>query len=183
MKKPWTLIAIVGMSIFTYVGTCAFTEGYWATSQEPEGDFDYPWPQANEKPWNNQQEFSTRLDRIEQILIFLNPDEDGIGVIRYRGLSSSRLEPGATAGSKEYVYTDPIINKIVRWPEGFRWHYVDTFNVKPSKWFYDFVMEHPWGDEEIYTQVKQELQETQEWKNEEELEKLKESLPESSKTR
>lgn len=114
-------------------------EGYWATHQDPAQDRyrgQYPWPKSNPTPWASQGEFIARLKKIER--------HPAIEINQYRGLSPSRLKPNCNAGSQEYC--DPNHVPPMKWTQGFGPHYVELFNVKPSREFYKYVMNHPYGE-------------------------------------
>lgn len=116
-------------------------EGYWAGSQDPAKDGyqgQYPFPKAHAEPWVGQAEFSAKLKQIEALsraqwdCSTMPP----ITKIEYRGHAYSRLAPGERVGHGEYKDT----RRNIVWPYGFRSHYIDRFNVRPSREFYDYVM-------------------------------------------
>lgn len=102
-------------------------EGYWGKNPQ---DQEYPWPQANDQPWEGQEFFLKKLEMIEN----RNPPDN---YHRYRGFSICRI-CGCVNGSAEHE-TDGWL-----WPTGFR-HYVDEHNVRPSNDFIQFVINHNLG--------------------------------------
>ena len=114
-------------------------EGYWADNQDPAKDSykgKYPFPQKHAHPWPTQEEFLRKLSVLES----------KAKVIGYRGLSPSRFED-LHVGSREYQYKAHWVGKLICWPEAFGPYYVEKFNVKPSKEFYDWVMNNPDADD------------------------------------
>ncbi len=121
------------------------TEGYWADSADPQKDTyhgQYPFPQANAKPWPGKEEFLRKLSAIEGKV-----REKSLRIVweQNRGFSPSRLENDARdnpvpVGSGEFY--DRLLGIV--WPGGYREHYIDRHNVKPSQEFYQYVMSYPW---------------------------------------
>ncbi len=135
-------------------------EGYWASDEDPSKDSykgKYPFPKANPKPWPTQKEFLERLERLTEkaklekaksVALGTQYDNNwsGYSVINWRGVSISRFEPSKYVGSQDYVYKDPKTGEEIYWTEAFGPYYVKKFNVKPSKEFYDWVMNNPDAD-------------------------------------
>lgn len=96
-----------------------YTEGYWKNDYQT----DLPFPQANESPWEGQQEFIEKLKMIEA-----KAKEEA-----YRGFSTCRI-CGCLNGSREYYYNG------WRWPQGFM-HYIVEHNVQPTIEFQAFINE------------------------------------------
>mmetsp|Transcript_1654 Transcript_1654/g.3898 ORF Transcript_1654/g.3898 Transcript_1654/m.3898 type:complete len:258 (+) Transcript_1654:34-807(+) len=61
-----------------------------------------------------------------------------VTVVRYRGISPSRIERNAFVGSAEFVGSLGE-RTVVRWPDGYRSHYLDKHNVAPSQSFREYV--------------------------------------------
>lgn len=113
-------------------------EGYWATDKDPTQDRykgKYPWPTVHEKPWSGKQAFLERLHQIEKLKDIKN---SCIGWQLYRGVSWSRVD-FTWIGCGEYK----DYRERITWPEAYSSHYIDKYNVKPSREFYDYVMSFP----------------------------------------
>lgn len=86
-----------------------------------------PLPIAHPQPWSGQKEFLTKLLAIEKSLN--SPS------IMMEGYADSRLDlSNDHVGCGEYEYNG------VRWTQGYSEHYIEKFNVRPSREFYDFIM-------------------------------------------
>src|SRR2546425_10927073 len=68
-------------------------EGYWASSKNE--DSPYPWPIAHSEKWEGQDEFASKLARVENYM-----QDHGL-LIYYRGLAPSRLDD-SNVGSCEF---------------------------------------------------------------------------------
>ncbi len=107
-------------------------EGFWrSTKEENSSGMDtvsstlptgFPFPLANEQPWEGQAEFLVKLSQAEA----------KAKKTRYRGLSSCRLCKKMN-GCVEYTLEDWT------WPGGFR-HYIEVHNVRPTEVFLQFIM-------------------------------------------
>lgn len=130
-------------------GDGAAVEGYWALYSNPgyiggpikKGSKDfyegkYPEVKANPEPMPNQDEFLARLSNIEKSAFKQ----------RFLGVSPSRFED-IHVGNTEYSINDPKTGTWITWPESFGPYYVRRFNVRPSREFYDFVMNYESDDE------------------------------------
>lgn len=107
-------------------------EGYWATSPFIEQDMyhgKYPFPISHKQPWPGKQKFFEKLVLIEA--------SNKVELICMRGVAPSRLE-SSFVGNCEFHYKDD--HHTIIWTDAFNSHYVAKYNVKPSREFYDFVM-------------------------------------------
>jgi len=112
-------------------------EGYWATDRNPKQDYagKYPFPTAYTGVWKEKDQFLTKLAAIEAKAKI---EDDGLGLICYGDVVTMSTMNGSYIVSREYI---DRTNKIM-WSGGFRAHYVATFNVLPSREFYEYVMSH-----------------------------------------
>jgi hypothetical protein len=121
-----------------YAGTYQRVEGYWGQHEHDHRD-NLPFPIAHAEPWPGQKEFLKKLISIESSAQFWDHDsltESRIQIFIFKGSAHSRLESHVQVSNKEFYDTC----EQIRWPHGFSWYYVARFNVKPSKEFYDYVM-------------------------------------------
>ncbi len=138
------------MSVFDGGGR---VEGYWTTiklvfndkgrwvDSKIDPNCKYPFPKPHKNPWPTQKEFLTKLYKIESCAGDGNSNSSSrsrVLCFRMKGLSPSRLEPRKNVSGNEYCDT----HENISWPAGFSWYYVAKFNVKPSREFYDYVMNH-----------------------------------------
>lgn len=122
-------------------------EGVWADKQ-PETSISqgrYPFPQPHVHPWPTQAEFLQALE-------LLSKDESTMRT-RIKALIPHCLKPGTYEDIDVYLYKDPKTKNLIQWTGSFGSQYVQEFNVKPSKEFYLWVMNHP--------KVKQTLKKTE----------------------
>ncbi len=114
-------------------------EGYWASKEDKASPF--PFPVGSDTPWPGKEEFLTKL----------RAKQEKAEVISYRGYSHCRLvgkngcapEPGynfvvKNNGASEYKMVTAN-GDVIHWPEGYE-HYIEVHNVKPSREFYNFIM-------------------------------------------
>jgi hypothetical protein len=115
-------------------------EGYWANSEDEKSNF--PFPVGSDTAWPGKDEFLTKLRKKQS-----SAEETS-----YRGMSHCRLvgkhncqsdsgfddQPVKDNGSSEFSITSPN-GDLITWPEGYA-HYVEVHNVKPSREFYNFIM-------------------------------------------
>lgn len=124
---------------FVYVKHEGFCEGHWASDINPEEDSYrgiFPFPKAYKEPWIGKDEF---LKKLYQIEASAGKSDSVIQVIHCKGMSPSRLKPNCSVSNKTYVDSQKKIN----WPDGYSWHYIKEFNVKPSREFFRYAMEFP----------------------------------------
>jgi hypothetical protein len=116
----------------------SFTEGYWASDQDPEKDNYkgiYPCPTTSSFP--QKDVFLEKLSKVENMLTNLQINENKKKyVLSYRGLSTCRICNNFN-GSKEYIID--FSEGEVNWPEGFS-HYVEVHGVRPSDRFVEIIM-------------------------------------------
>ncbi len=112
-------------------------EGYWASSANLEDDFyhgAYPFPIAHELSWPGQQQFLAKLAQLEK--------SNNVEKKLIRGFTFSRLGyegwDGNLYSCSEYWYKDG--SRSIVWTDAFGPFYVAQRNVKPSREFYNFVM-------------------------------------------
>lgn len=123
-------------------------EGYWASSENPAKDQYqglYPFPQKSNEPWAGKEAFVAKLAEIESNVLnsdYGTKNKYGIEPFRYRGPSFSRID-GSIVGCAEFYDA----KEKITWPQGYREHYVEKYNVKPSKEFYDYVMKKTVADQ------------------------------------
>eukprot|EP00747_Dinoflagellata_sp_TGD_P192575 gnl/TRDRNA2_/TRDRNA2_57605_c0_seq1.p1 gnl/TRDRNA2_/TRDRNA2_57605_c0~~gnl/TRDRNA2_/TRDRNA2_57605_c0_seq1.p1 ORF type:complete len:203 (-),score=38.82 gnl/TRDRNA2_/TRDRNA2_57605_c0_seq1:114-722(-) len=60
-----------------------------------------------------------------------------LNIMRYRGIAWSRMEDGKFVGSGEFA--DANGKGSMCWPDGYSWHYISKYEVKPSQAFRDYV--------------------------------------------
>ncbi len=117
-----------------------FTEGYWASDQDPIKDEykgKYSWPKASSFP--EKEIFLKKLIIIEEHLLKLEKNTKNEDYVQsYRGLSHCRICDKRN-GYKEYVLTISETQKV-NWPEGFR-HYVEAHDIRPSDKFFEYIMD------------------------------------------
>lgn len=132
-------------------GDKTFVEGYWASSADPQKDNykgKYPWPKSHKKPWPGKKDFMKKLNNIERHAKTLNLVVDDnrcyfLYYVRYKGYAHSRLDGTNVKNGQFY----DVIRRV-SWPEGYSSHYIDKYNVIPSKAFYRYVMNLP---EEVFS--------------------------------
>lgn len=156
-KKILLLISIYSVSCYSMQQQSAVlefdretfvdAEGYWASDKDPKYDSyqgKYPFPKANEHPWQSKEEFLKKLAAIEATAGTLKFGEENpihrVYKLSTRGHSFSRLEQGVQLGSEEFLYKMSA-NEKIRWTDVFGSYYIAKFNVKPSRQFYNFVMQ------------------------------------------
>eukprot|EP00928_Gymnodinium_smaydae_P045929 TRINITY_DN30573_c0_g2_i1.p1 TRINITY_DN30573_c0_g2~~TRINITY_DN30573_c0_g2_i1.p1 ORF type:complete len:211 (+),score=27.93 TRINITY_DN30573_c0_g2_i1:64-696(+) len=150
-----TLIAGGLLSFYVHrrhaeLDTC---EGHWPPVQDcvgPKAAKPSACPKSVD-PWPEKQALLSKLDQIETLaretsvsnLHFewnrCRPGEQlpiwFVEHKRYRGIAWSRIEQGAMVGSDEFEAGEAC------WPGGYASHYVDKWNVRPSRRFETYVME------------------------------------------
>lgn len=93
-------------------------EGFWYSVREPH----FPMPVSN----------ILSTEQAEKIFKLIKTKEAKAYLIRYKGMSPSRIEK-CYVGSGTYSYGK------WSWPEGFAEHYVLKHKVKPTDEFLDFI--------------------------------------------
>lgn len=112
---------------------------HWSDHQNSKPfDFDvnqFPLPKANTNTWPTQDEFLNRLQHIEWAA------NSGINItyVTAKGVYTSPLSDKQMLGM--YYYTDH--HRHLYWPLALSTYYIPKHNVKPSKEFYDYVMNFP----------------------------------------
>lgn len=122
--------------------TQEFCEGFWASHVDPVQDLYqgvFPFPKAYKEPWIGKEEFLKKLYQIESLA-----DKPNSVIIaeHFKGMAPSRLKPDCFVGNKTYI----DLQRKIKWPQGYSGHYIQEFNVKPSREFYRYVMEFPLPD-------------------------------------
>ena len=92
---------------------------------------DEQW-KSNNKPWSTQEEFLSKLEKIE--------NKGKVTIARVKMLVYSPFEKNTTLSNR--VYFSKSNNTMIAWSANVRSHHVAKHNAKPSKEFYDFVMNY-----------------------------------------
>lgn len=119
-------------------------EGYWAEDKEESTIF--PFPVGSDNPWPGKAEFLTKLREKEGKA----ENTQFRGTSRCRLVKKNNCEPDIdddmmvikNNGSSEFSMSTPAGDQIA-WPEGYA-HYIEVHNVKPSREFYNFIMNWSW---------------------------------------
>lgn len=132
-------------------------EGYWRDTEKTTGRHSQradaseeeavvpplPWPKTHQHSFCGKREWMRMLTDIEAAALsadapeagLLPSDPLGISVVRYRGLSWSRVD-NTMLGNVEFRDA----RSHVCWTQDFGRHYVEKHNVVPSETFYRYVI-------------------------------------------
>ena len=124
-------------------------EGMWRSHEVLDPDaynaYEYPWPIAHLSAFKGEAAFLAKLRAMEK-KARENADADpeasaGLTVIVHRGKSKceSVLDPEESVGNNEYRDADAG----VYWSESLSAYYVPRYHVRPSREFFDYVMQYP----------------------------------------
>ena len=140
-----------------YDGVTFTVEGYW--SPRGEGGYQpHPFVAREDEPWSGRDQFLRKARIIELWCLKRSNARDKIttrlirrilkdspkpykykqlGVIQWRGYSESRISQNKNkhVGSKEFYDKEAQIS----WPEAYVSHYMEEYNVLPTKRFFEYV--------------------------------------------
>ena len=132
-----------------------YCEGYWSNSGAAAGaaptgnDEDgssLPFPKGHDAPFCGQALFLKMLERVEQVAAAAShPNgQQSLFITRARGISHSRLGRAKLLGNVEFAdaaVVDPRTGRSeqVCWTGDLRSHYIEKFNVRPSRRFVDYI--------------------------------------------
>jgi hypothetical protein len=112
-------------------------EGYWDPLSKSGKGYQ---PLPSSYLWVDKSNWLLKLEAIENYLkslpVTMKDDKYHLGYVSYRGLSPSRLVKNEYVGNGEYYDRD---YDNMCWPDGYRSHYIQEYNVMPTQRFYEYV--------------------------------------------
>jgi methionine aminopeptidase len=127
-------------------------EGYWSSKEDSTKNY---FPIISKQKWKDKNKFVNMVKLIEQNIEDEHENKPeklkykGNYVKSYRGVSNSRIDD-SYVGNSEYFFKladtkkkskSKSESKYMIWPSRYVEHYIEKYNVMPTKRFYNFIID------------------------------------------